>query len=303
MKTLLLIFVLLFLCTQSWSDEYDRDYARSAAVFLQLPADAATAALGTTGAAWSTDGGGHQYNPALLSFVGGVKAGVMYCLMPLLQKHQAAEFAYKLPGNIVMDIFYDGYMVYNLEGRDNSGNLTEDFNFHDNALAIGLAGKTIPEFSYGIRARYLSAKLENGISYGYGFDIGISYQPFPFLTLGISGLNIGSKVTWSTGHEDPVLPEGRTGVFFTFLENSLSFGGDLKTGKDLPVDGTVGAEYILFNSIAMRAGLTHFRDLDYSFGTGIRYNEFVIDYSFQRPSSEIGAANRISITFIHNFEE
>jgi len=258
-----------------WGDETSTGFARGGAVFLKLPSNARSASLGGAMTAWSSNGYGKQYNPALINGIRGFQGRGMYAKMPLDQIHQSVSASYRFHDFVAGDVTYIGYGVGEIERRDDLGNLEGHFDFLDNTITLALASHWKNKLAFGIRGRYVGSKLDKALAYGYGLDLGILYKPYSFLSIGLSGLNLGSEIIWSTGHRDPILPEGRVGLFLTFLNGDLSFSGDVENTQYQPVDGAVAAEYIIFKTIAARVGVSYFHDPDYSFGTGVMYNKWI----------------------------
>jgi len=281
--------------------ETDAGFAEGGAVFLKLPADAKTAALGGAMTAWRLGGAGVHHNPALLSAVPGFRGQGMYSYLPLDQNHESIRVSYPFHKQLTGGFSYIRYGVDDIERRDDFGILNGNFGYGDNSIALSLASNWKDRVALGLRTRYITSKLDDALSYGFGLDIGILYTPSSFVSFGFSALNLGSEVTWSTGHSDEVLAELRGGLFVTLLDSSLSFSGDVENTKHQPFDGALAAEYIILKVVSVRAGMTYLRDPDYTFGAGVTHNNFEVDYGMTIPASELGFAHRISLSYSFSF--
>lgn len=304
-RTLLLLLLIYLPIWAGESDFASSGYSAGAAEYLKLPRHAHSAALCGAVSAWQEELAGIQYNPAIRDVVIQHEIPVIasYSYMTLDRTHIGIDAATSIGSYLVTGISFNNFSVGDIEGRDSLGLLTENFDYRTNAVSVSVAGRLKWPISLGITARYLYEHLEKERANGFGFDVGATYRPLEQLCIGISGQNIGSKIWWTTGHDDPVLATARLGIAALFLDSTLI--GELDVAKTLkqPIDVSFGIQYKLFNILSIRAGTStsldieehDYRDFDFAFGVGMRYSIFGFDYACPITSSKLGVSHKISV--------
>lgn len=297
----------------AWDGFSSSGYARGAAAYLDRPAHAHGAALGKAVTAWYRDLAGTQYNPALLDAAESVQLVGSYTFLTDDRRFIAAEATIPVGQYIVAGILFRNMTVGGIEQRDEYGFLDGHFDDRENALGLAVAGRMPLDISIGIRARYLGQEFEGidkGRAYGMGFDAGALWRPHSMISVGVSGLNIGSYLWWKTGHRDVVLPQARVGVAGSFLEQSLNVGFDVARAIKQPLEVSGGVEYILFHIVSARVGINtsvdledrHSRDPDISGGIGVRYNFFGCDYAITIPTEHTREMMSHTISLLLRFK-
>lgn len=282
--------------------ETSAGYASGGGAFLFLPMDARAGALGVTGTAWKKDGAGRQLNPAVWDALKGVEAEASYALSGLDMQNPSGRAGGLIGDYLTAGISFVNAGVKEIEGRDASGNPTGSFNYAENAAALSLAGRINKQISLGVRGRYVFSKLADGTAWGYGFDFGSIYRPVPMLSLGLSALHAGSKIKWSTDHEDAVHPQGRFGFALHLLKNALTISSDVFKSVHEPLDGASGIEYTLMDMLCLRGGVSYYRAPDLSLGVGLKYKHIGFDYSYEIPNSGLTKINRFTLRYIQKLD-
>jgi len=282
-------------------------YARGGAEYLKLPVHAHSGGLCGAVAAWSDELSGVQYNPAILDVAVTGSFGIVgsYTFKTLDRRHYGVTAGFSIGDYVVADFSFVNHSVLDIEGRDSLGNLMEDFTFFENAITATIAGRLQWPISIGLSLRYLSEGLDDERAHGFGLDFGALYYPTKIFRIGLSGLNIGSDLYWSTGESDEVLKKAQLGIAGLFLDTALVIEADFAKSISQPVDIMFGAQYTILNMIGIRAGIStgfdHYDKTwkipDFAFGAGFSYNRYGFDYSFFRPSSELGPHHKISVVF------
>lgn len=305
-RILIIISLICLTARAGESDFASSGYAAGAAEYLKLSRHAHSAALCGAVTAWQEELAGFQYNPAILDIVGNLNGYPItgtYSFMSLDRRHVGVDASIALGSYIAAALSLTSFSIGNIEGRDDYGNLLDDFDYRAITVAASVAGRLQLPISWGVTLRYLSEHLEYEMGNGFGFDVGATYRPIQQLCIGISGQNIGSKIWWSTGHDDPVLATARLGIAGLFIDTSLTVELDVVKTLKQPIDVSLGLQYKLFNILSLRAGTStsldikdrDYRDFDFSLGVGMRYSIFGFDYACPITSSKLGISHKISV--------
>ncbi len=306
-KSLILLLAGIIIPVPVLSDEFQSStYADGAAVYLKLPAHAYSASLSSAVTAWKKELGGIQYNPAVLDAAERYHLTGSHAFMTYDRVFQAVDLAIPVGEFLVLGGSFRTLGVDDIEERDKFGNLEGTFSERENSFAVSIAGRLKWNISWGARLRYLNQyykTIEDGTAHGIGIDAGALYQPIDKLNIGISVLNMGSRLWWATGHMDKVLTEARLGVAGLFLDQALVVEGDIAKNLTQPVDVSLGVEYTIIKIVGIRGGIhsaidihdKEIRDPGFSLGIGMRYRFIGFDYSFFVPRSELGPTHKISV--------
>ena len=284
------------------------NYGAGGAEFLKLPVHAHSASLCGAVAAWSGEIAGVQYNPALLDGAVDCAFGFIgsYTFKSLGQKHFGMTAAGSFGRFIIAGLSFVNHGVTDIEGRDSLGAFTEYFNFSENAVTATVAGRLHQPISLGCNIRYLFESLEKENAHGIGLDVGTTIYPLKYFRFGISVLNIASYLWWSTGHTDRVLTTARLGVGGIFIDSTLVVEIDGVKSLQQPIDLLFGIEYNLLKIITVRLGLRTSVDIydseaktpDFAFGLGMQKIFYGFEYTFYRPTSELGISHKFSIRVV-----
>jgi hypothetical protein len=309
MKNLVPLYIPL-LCALSYGQNPNFQsvgYGLSGADYLKRPLHAQSASMSGAVVAWDDDLAGIQINPAIVDAV-PIKAVVVkgsYSFLSWDRKHMGATVASCLGPYLAGRLTYISYGVSNIEGRDTFGMPTENFNYGANALAVSLAGRLKWNISVGACVRYLNEGMCSEHANGVGVDIGATWKALDIICIGVSAQNLFSRLWWTTGHSDPVLPIFRLGARGLFLKKSLQAEIDFVKRQEWPEELALGIQYTLFDIVSLRGGLTsavdfstrHSKTPDYSLGLGIKYSFFGFDYACLFPASDLGISHKISVNF------
>jgi hypothetical protein len=166
------------------------------------------------------------------------------------------------------------------------------FSENEAAISAGFAYAATPSLSAGVSGKILYQKLEAYDNFGTGADFGVLYRVNQRLNLGASVLNAGPD--FKLVSEPSRLPLSfRAGASFLWRDflfaSDIVFprGGNAKTGW--------GVERSVHN-VALRAGYqTGYDEKNFSFGLGVGYRNFRLDYAFVPYQSDLGSAHRFGI--------
>ncbi len=139
-----------------------------------------------------------------------------------------------------------------IQGTDNSGNLTGNFSSHYAAYSFALGQALNDLFSLGITGKWISAELSDTHASAYAADIGALYQASDRLALAATVTNIGSPLTF-IDQSDSLPMAADVGISYSPAHHwNLSLDGVYqKTGM---ASAHAGVEWRPITVIALRAG-------------------------------------------------
>ena len=186
--------------------------------------------------------------------------------------------------------------------------VAEYFSNTDNALLISYARQVHRLAAVGGNLKLLNQSIFQNSGNGFGIDIGVIVEPYKGLRIGAMLLDAtGTQVRWDTA-DSPTFTRPRRlrfGTAYHFAVPRLgkgAIGADLETNQaDLEVGGEgglilrLGAEYWLFNTVALRGG---WNGQGLSAGAGLRLEinamAFFVNYAFN--THTLGGSQRISVS-------
>lgn len=314
MNRTLLLCIALYVCVGAQSADFvSPNYANSAAEYLRMPLHASVAALGTAVVASRDDLANAQYNPAILDALPAETMDVRgtFSILALDQKHTGANFAGNAGSYFVYGISYINFGVGGIPNTNSIGKELGTFSYNNTSIAASAAGRIMSSIAVGATVRYINEHLFNRSANGLGFDVGATFIPVPFLSLGICAQNIGSYVWWNTGTTERVTPTGRIGVCGMFLGKTLLVETDFIKTLQRPEEFAGGIQYFFLNLFYIRGGINGAVDVqnqrsnypDYSLGVGMRHSFFGFDYAcLIPPDPNLGLTHKISLcASIKNF--
>ena len=226
-----------------------------------------------------------------------------------------------IPRTMFIDIDNNGnlgdFQDINGNGTKDEGELyidrptvAEYFSNTDNALLISYARQIHSIVAVGGNLKLLNQSIFEYSGNGFGIDIGIILTPYKGLRFGTMLLDAtGTQIRWDTA-DKPTFTRGRRLRFggayqFTFPSfGKGSIGADFETDQGDLEEGTdtgggvvfrTGAEYWLFNTLALRCG---WNGHGFSAGTGLQLRvstmTFFVDYAFN--THTLGGSQRISVS-------
>ena len=187
--------------------------------------------------------------------------------------------------------------------------IAEYFSNTDNALLISYARQVHPMAAVGGNLKLLNQSIFENSGNGFGIDIGLIVEPYKGLRVGAMLLDAtGTQIRWDTA-DTPTFTRTRRfrlGTAYHFTVPRLgkgTIGADIETDQaDLEVGGDgvgfvprIGAEYWLFNTVALRGGWNG-HGLSAGAGLHLRINamSFFINYAFN--THTLGGSQRISVS-------
>lgn len=223
--------------------------------FLKAEAGARTAALGGACVAVADDINTIYYNPAGLVNIKSHEATFMYNQAFMDSNYGFLAYGLNLrdKGSLGVSLTYAG--VSDIKETTSlypagSGNI---FSATDIALSLSYAKNITPNISFGNSLKFIRGSIEEEKALGFAIDFGILAQVNNHLSFGLSVLNLGTKMKYI--EEGNSLPLNiKAGTSLRLLNDKLLISLDVNKPIDSDVNIRTGAEYILFNNLALRAG-------------------------------------------------
>ncbi|MFC1493289.1 PorV/PorQ family protein [candidate division KSB1 bacterium] len=264
-----------------------QDYASAGTAFLRIGMDARGSAMGGAMSASASGLDALQWNPAGLFSAGSSE--LVFSHMRGLDDIDTEFFGF-LWKKTEKHIFAFSVLSNNIGGIEQRTHPTDEpdgiISSHDFYAGMSYATVLNDKFEIGITAKYLYQKIFTYSATGFAADFGVKYNlPEYDLVLGAALKNIGSlgklksekpemPAMLSTGllYKLPFLRDGDH-TFNITADYQMFFSGD---------DHVLGGfEYIFRNSYSIRGGfVSNYEERGLSFGGGINYKIYVLDYAY-----------------------
>jgi hypothetical protein len=196
---------------------------------------------------------------------------------------------------------------------DESMNILGSFSARDLAFVVG-AGRSLDEVtSIGVNVKFLYSSISEFSSTALAIDAGVLYQiPAENITLGASILTAGTQLKSYNGIKESLPLDIKIGITKRpeHLPVLLNFNlHRLADHREKFLDHfsafSFGAEFLMSESVRLRAGYNNQQRKDLKLGTsaglagmslggGILIGEYILDYSFNS-YGKIGSLHRISL--------
>jgi len=331
-------FIILFFITFStFSHAGDLGLQKYAGEFLELGVGARSLGMGSAQVAVARDVTAGYWNPAGLAFLEYPEVMLMHSEQFGSQVHynfgsfgmpvgQNKRLGFSLIRVGIDDIIRTALPRPDLDVGDTyvneQGQLVRNLPFEagtfgsaDYAFFMTYARRVTDVFSYGGNVKVLHRSIADSSAWGIGFDVGVMFQAFSKLQVGLNLQNVTTTmVAWETGRQELIAPSLRTGLTYPLLFNSL--GGRIQPALDFifrfenrqesalshlgftSVDVNLGWEYQYQDAFAIRLGASEVGN--FTAGVGVHLPKLHIDYAFLG-HQDLGSTHRISAKL--TFEE
>jgi len=236
----------------------------NAILFAQFPPGSRQSALGYTFTSIADDQWSIYYNPAGLSRVKNLSAGIYYSPAPFGLSELANGSA------VVAKKFNFGGLGFSAS--------TYGFElFRENKISFAYANEFFPDVSIGLKLTYNSLSIKNyGNDYSFGFDFGILSRLSENFQLGFSAKNI-NRPTYGVNKEK-LSQQFSGGISYKPVQNIL-LAAEIEKEVRYPFNFKFGIEYLPVKFFALRTGYNT-EPSNYFAGIGIFYGNFNFNYSF-----------------------
>lgn len=292
---------------------------RFAGEFLELGAGARSLAMGGAAVASPSKATAAYHNPARLSYARHNAAEFMHAsYFDNLYTYDFLGFAKSLragtgAGITILYARVTDIPLTTLQdparslGDDNRVLVRKMSSDNELALMASLGTPGRWGWKWGGTAKLLYKGVAGKSAYGVGFDLGLARE-FASLAIGLAIRDLtGSALVWTTGRTELIPPSvilgGAWSAKLPSLHAQLRVMADfssrfesrgqaeaIHTGA-LSIDPRLGAEYIISDVLALRAGLL---GENVTAGAGISVSPVTLDYAFQA-HEELGNTHRVSL--------
>ncbi len=259
------------------------------------------------------------WNPASLVLVEQFSAGFGYVDWFIDVKHFSFSAAYTVDGvgtfaafGMVADIgeieeTTVGALGFLGDGSYNPGLTGNVFSPRSTVLGISYGQAMNDRFSFGVTVKYAKEDLVYESADAIVFDAGLRYDTgFRSIIIAAALRHFGADIKFidreyplpqtlnigiSTYLFSPVDP-----LISSFGSQSLLLSYDLIQPRDFDQQHAVGLEYSFNGMLFLRGGyLFNGGQQDLSFGAGIDYSGYKVDYAYNSYGEHLGSVHRISV--------
>ncbi len=209
-------------------------------------------------------------------------------------------------GNLAIALFFQDYG--DLQRIDEFGNEQGSFSASSFALAASYSRKIQPSVWVGGTLKYFRSAIDAYSADGFAVDAGVFWQTslFDNLKVGAAVANLGRARTAFIETRESLPTRVEVGVSKRLAHLPLEWALTLQKYPDEDLIFAAGGEFTLsphlflrlgYNSLAkdQKVGLSNERFAGISTGFGIRYQKYLIDYSFTSMGA-VGSQNRLSLS-------
>lgn len=236
----------------------------NALLFAQFQPGSRQAAIGFAYTSIADDQWSIFYNPAGISKITNISAGVFYSPSPFGLKELASGSA------VIANKFSFGGIGFSAS--------TYGFElFRENKISLAYAKSFFTDVSLGVKLTYNSISIQNyGSDYSIGIDLGVLSRISENFQIGFAAINI-NRPTYGLNKEK-LSQTFMGGISYQPIQNVI-LAAELEKEVRCPFNFKFGLEFTPIKYLALRFGYNT-EPNNYSAGIGIFYNYFKFNYSF-----------------------
>jgi len=271
--------VVLILCVNQWLVAGGMENGGYAGAYQRIGVGARSLAMGNTGVATAADGFCVYYNAARLPFLESRRLATSYAFMTLDRQYHYVGLALPLQPAAGMSVAWLHAGVRDIQGRTSTGMPDDVYQTGEDALIMSFANRFHPRLAAGVSLKILRHSLPELSGKGIGFDVGLLFRLFDFLTIGLQLKDISASYTWNTQELFSETGGNYTERFPQLLKMGFAFThpgqmvitGDLEISDKRDYRAYFGGEYSFSDQFFVRLGLNH---LSPTIGGGLSYGLF-----------------------------
>lgn len=201
--------------------------------------------------------------------------------------------------NLVLGLSLTHMWMPAIQGKDQYGNQTTEFDVSSSIAQIGMAYRFHRYLSVGLALKYFQDNLAEYSAKGIAYDAGLHFRPIANrLSLGLVVQNLGSEVRYDRVDQNIPLTY-RAGLALDILPGNLVIAADVSKAIDTDFRYHLGGAYTHRKFFIVRVG-NRFSNQELllpSFGIGfVVKDQFRLDYTFSN-IPELGATHRVGFSF------
>jgi hypothetical protein len=274
----------------------------AAGTYLDLANGARAFGMGGASIASAFDATAIFANPGMIGMLYTGQLNATMARLALDRNYFDLAFAYPLSKWGNFGLGWTQLSIDNIEGRDQSGYITQYFSDLQSAFYLGYARTIGDNFAIGIAGKYLYHSLAGYAANGLSFDLGSTIYIGERITLGAVFQNINSSIKWNTSSDLKETLLSQFGLGFSYLDlfqiPNLTVASDVKLAGSELWSYKAGVEYIIKNLLMVRGG---YSNRGFSYGGGIQLAGFKLDVAVAPES--FGNVSRIFFTLNWTFGE
>ncbi len=222
------------------------------AAFLDIPVGGAPAAMGGAYTSQATDVYAPVWNAGGLGFAEGTQLSGMYLSYLESIHYQFISFSHQLNAHNGIGFAVQNLSSGDIGATDQTGASIGTFDVRYSAYSLAYGHSFNDKLSLGATGKMIQARLSDVSASAYAADLGAIYKANSKLTLGLSAVNLGSKLKFiSEGDDLPMaVRAGATYEMFPSVKVSME-GAYRKTGLG---SMHMGVEWSPITVISLRGG-------------------------------------------------
>jgi hypothetical protein len=305
---LAVISLFLFLVFINMAYSMNDQSGTSSLIFLKFGSDAKAIAMGEAYTSQWQKSSSAFWNPAAISGIAGTSVNLTHTQW--FQDVTADHFSvFAKMGDNAWGLSLSLGKVPGIEKRGEipTTEPLAQIDAHDVVLSFSYARSFKSKYSLGLSGKWLYEKIDISSANGFGFDMGCIISPFagsgnPItenLRFGAAILDLGSKIKFQ---EDkyPLPTQYKAGVGYLLekkeWQSNFTVNMDVVKPRDDDTKLHLGTEYELYQILNLRVGYQFgYNDKNISFGMGIKYKKYAIDYAFVPYKSDLGDVHCITL--------
>jgi hypothetical protein len=304
----MVLLLLLFTIFMATAYPKNDNSGTSSLIFLKFGSDAKALALGEAFTAQWQKSGTAFWNPAVISGITGTQINLTHTQW--FQDVTAEHFsAFAKKGDNAWGLNLSLGKVPGIEKRGDIPT-TEPLDLidaHDVVMSFSYARVFKAKYGLGLSVKWLYEKIDISSASGFGFDVGGICNPIAGsgnsvtenLRFGAAILDLGPKIKFNED-EYPLPTQYKAGIGYSLekkdWQSNVTVNMDVVKPRDDDAKLHLGTEYELYQTLSLRLGyLFGYSEKNVSFGMGIRYKKYAIDYAFIPYKSDLGDVHCITL--------
>ncbi len=302
MKYILYLLIFIIVPAIIWAQNSSIGAGLASNLLLRFPASARVSGISEAYTGLANDENTILYNPAGLPNLNSTVISLNHTEWLEDIRIDNIIYGQKLTYNTSIGVSVTHMWMPAIQGKDQYGQATEDFNVSSSIVQFGLGYKIQRAIYLGLTAKYFQDKLANYSATGFAFDIGLFvHTAIKNLTLGLSVQNLGDKIRYDKLSQEIPLTI-RSGLAYHILDKQLTISADVVKSSDTDINLYTGVEYNFQKSFIIRLGnqYSNSRSLSPSYGLGFMLKQHLeTNYTFGS-LEDLGMTHKIGFTFKFN---